>query len=286
MWILFAFGSAFFAGVTSIFAKLGMKEVDSRVATAIRTVVVLLFSCLVVRITGSWITIAEIDAKSFAFLIFSGFTTGASWLCYFQALQIGDVGKVVIIDKSSTILTMFMPFAFLGETATKLNISCIMAIGVGTYLIARQKTRVPKKNGGHKWLFYASLSAIFASMTSILAKIGISDIDSNLGTTVRTVIVLVMAWGIVFFSKKGYELKKISNRDVMFLCLSGTATGASWLCFYKALHDGPASIVVPIDKLSVLFTIGFSCIAFNEKLTKSTLFGLALIVFGTIALLI
>ncbi|MDR1377379.1 MAG: EamA family transporter [Synergistaceae bacterium] len=285
MWILFAFGSAFFAGITSILAKYGMKEIESRVATAVRTTVVFFFSCAMVWFTGSWAAIAKIDAKNFVFLVSSGFATGASWLCYFHALHIGEVGKVVAIDKSSTVLTMLMAFILLGESVTAWGIFCIGAIAAGTYLMVRSNVGQPIKKRGDQWFLYASLSAVFASLTPILGKVGIQNIDSNVGTTVRTAVVLLMAWGIVLFPKKRYVLK-VSNRDILFLCLSGVATGASWLCFYKALRDGPASVVIPVDKLSILITIGFAYIVFGEILTKRSLLGLVLIVSGTLALLI
>jgi transporter family protein len=285
MWILFAFGSAFFAGITSILAKYGMKEIESRLATAIRTTVVLFFSCAIVWFTGSWDTIEKINTKSLVFLASSGLATDISWLCYFHALQIGEVGKVVAIDKSSTVLTMLMAFLFLGEPVTTWSIFCITAITIGTYLMVRSNVNESAKKYSDQWFLYAFLSAIFASLTPILGKIGIQDIDSNLGTTVRTVVVLFLAWSIVLFSKKRRELK-VNNRDALFLCLSGMATGASWLCFYKALHDGLASVVIPVDKLSILVTIGFAYIVFGEKLTKRAFWGLVLIVSGTMALLI
>ena len=253
MWILYAFGSAFFAGATSILAKIGVKDVDSHVATAIRTIVVLIFSWLMVFIVGSQGTIADISTRTFIFLILSGLATGASWLCYFKALQLGDVNKVVPIDKSSTILTMILAFIFLGENITINMIIGMIGIGIGTYLMIQKKEESNKIIRGKSWIVYAVLSAVFASLTSILAKVGIENVESNLGTAIRTIVVLIMAWVIVFVTQKQNDVKKIDKRSLIFIILSGIATGGSWLCYYKALQDGLASIVVPIDKLSILF---------------------------------
>ena len=286
MWILYAFGSAFFAGATSILAKIGIKEIDSHVATAIRTIVVLIFSWIMVFIVGSQGNIGNLDGKTLIFLILSGFATGASWLCYFKALQLGDVNKVVPIDKSSTILTMILAFIFLGENITINMVVGMIGIGIGTYLMIQKKEGVEKVVKGKAWLVYALLSAIFASLTSVLGKVGIENVESNLGTAIRTIVVLIMAWIIVFATKKQSDIKKIGKRSLLFLILSGIATGASWLCYYKALQDGLASIVVPIDKLSILVTILFAYVFLKEKLSKKSLLGLILIVVGTLVLLI
>ena len=286
MWILYAFGSAFFAGATSILAKIGIKEIDSHVATAIRTIVVLIFSWIMVFIVGSQGNIGNLDGKTLIFLILSGFATGASWLCYFKALQLGDVNKVVPIDKSSTILTMILAFIFLGENITINMVVGMIGIGIGTYLMIQKKEGVEKVVKGKAWLVYALLSAIFASLTSVLGKVGIENVESNLGTAIRTIVVLIMAWIIVFATKKQSDIKKIGKRSLLFLILSGIATGASWLCYYKALQDGLASIVVPIDKLSILVTVLFAYVFLKEKLSKKSLLGLALIVVGTLVLLI
>lgn len=286
MWILYAFGSAVFAGATSILAKIGVKEVDSHVATAIRTIVVLIFSWLMVFVVGSQGTIGEISTKTFIFLILSGLSTGASWLCYFKALQLGDVNKVVPIDKFSTILTMILVFIFLGEKITINMVIGMIGIGIGTYLMIQKKDGTEKIVKGKIWIIYAVLSAIFASLTSVLAKVGIENIESNLGTAIRTIVVLIMAWVIVFVTKKQRDIKKIDRNSIIFLVLSGVATGASWLCYYKALQDGLASIVVPIDKLSILVTVLFAYIFLKEKLSKKSIVGLALIVIGTLTLLL
>lgn len=286
MWVLFAFASAFFAGVTSILAKIGVKDVDSHVATAIRTIIVLIFSWIMVFIIGSQSTIVNIDGKTFLFLILSGLSTGGSWLCYFKALQLGDVNKVVPIDKSSTILTMILAFIFLNEKITINMVIGMIGIAIGTYLMIQKKEKAEKIVKRKAWLIYALLSALFASLTSILGKVGIENVESNLGTAIRTIVVLVMAWIIVFAAKKQRDIKNIDKRSLIFLILSGVATGASWLCYYKALQDGLASIVVPIDKLSILVTVLFAYIFLKEKLSKKSLLGLILIVVGTLLLLV
>ena len=286
MWILYAFGSALFAGATSILAKIGIEEVDSHLATALRTIVVLVFSWLMVFIVGSQNQLTAISIKSYVFLILSGMATGASWLCYFKALQLGDVNKVVPIDKSSTILTMILAFVFLKEDITIPMISGMIAIGIGTYLMIQKKEEEQKQVKNKIWLIYAVLSAVFASLTSILAKVGIENVESNLGTAIRTIVVLIIAWFIVLLQKKHGQVKNISKKSFVFIGLSGIATGASWICYYKALHDGLASIVVPIDKLSILVTVAFAYIFLREKLSRSSMVGLILITVGTLSLLI
>lgn len=284
MWILFALGSALFAGATSILAKVGIQNVNSHLATAIRTAVVLVFSWLMVWITGS--AFNGISTKTLIFLVLSGMTTGASWICYFRALQIGDVNKVVPIDKSSTILTMALAFIILGEPITWQGLLCMVAIGAGTLLMIQKKEGQAASVQGTKWLWYAIGSAVFASLTSILGKVGIEGIDSNLGTAIRTIVVLIMAWVIVFWQGTQREMHQINRKSWVFLLLSGIATGLSWLCYYRALQMGPASVVVPIDKLSILVTVAFAYIAFKEKLTWKAAIGLALIVAGTLGLIL
>jgi transporter family protein len=287
MWIVYALGSALFAGITSILAKAGIKETSSNVATAIRTVVVLLFAWLMVFVVGSEDTIASISSKTLIFLVLSGLATGASWLCYFRALQLGHVNKVVPVDKSSIVLTVLLAIIFLGETESLgVKLAGIATIGVGTYLMIQKKPGETKTAVGSKWLVYAALSALFASLTAILGKIGISDVESNLGTAVRTIVVLVMAWVVVFVTKEQQGVRGIPRRDLLFICLSGVATGASWLCFYKALQDGPASLVVPIDRLSIIVTVAVAYFAFKERLTRKALVGLVLIVVGTLVMLV
>lgn len=285
MWIVFAFGAALFAGLTSILAKCGIKNTDSNVATALRTIVVLIFSWIMVFISGSQNTITAINTKTLVFLILSGIATGASWLCYFKALQIGDVNKVTPIDKSSTILTMIMAFILLGEEITLIKAIAMVLIGIGTYLMITKKENVKVEKKNNAWLIYALGSAIFASLTSILGKIGIEGIDSTLGTAIRTIVVLIMAWIVVFVTKKQNTIRNIDKSSWIFLFLSGLATGGSWLCYYRALQTGPASVVVPIDKLSILVTIAFSYIVFKEKLNKKSALGLLLIAIGTLSLL-
>lgn len=285
MWILYAVGASFFAGITAILAKCGIRKTDSNVATAIRTVIVLLFSWLMVLVTGTGEGIRQIDSRTFLFLVLSGLATGASWLCYFHALKKGDINKVVPIDKSSTVLTILLALIFLQEGISGVKILSVLLIGGGTLLMIDKmdkETNVQKQSGG--WMIYAVLSAVFASLTAILGKIGIGGIDSNLGTAIRTTVVLVMAWLMVFLTGKQGEVRRIEKKELIFICLSGLATGASWLCYYRALQDGPASVVVPIDKLSMLVTIAFSWIVFHEKLTKKSTAGVILITVGTVLL--
>ena len=286
MWILFAFGSALFAGLTAVLAKCGIKKTDSDVATAIRTIVVLIFSWLMVWIVGSAPTITTLSTKTWIFLILSGFATGASWLCYFRALQLGDVNKVVPIDKSSTILTIILALIFLGEPVSWVKGIAIVLIAVGTFLMIEKKAVSGQNQEKKSWLLYAVLSAVFASLTSILGKIGIDGVESNLGTAIRTGVVLIMAWLIVFLKGKQLALKSVPKKELSFICLSGLATGSSWLCYYKALQDGLASVVVPIDKLSILVSIGFSALVFKERLSKKAAVGLVMIVGGTLMMLI
>ncbi len=286
MWVLFAFGSALFAGLTAVLAKCGIKKTDSDIATAIRTGVVLVFSWLMVFVAGSVGSITALGAGTWLFLVLSGLVAGASWLCYFRALQAGDVNKVVPIDKSSTVLTIILAFIFLGEKVTALKAAAVVLIGAGTVLMIEKKDVSETKPGKKGWFIYAVLSAVFAAMTSILGKIGIDGVESNLGTAIRTAVVLVMAWLIVFLKGKQRELSNIPKSELGFICLSGLATGASWLCYYKALQDGLASVVVPIDKLSILVSVGFSAAVFKERLSKKSAAGLLLIVAGTLMMLI
>ncbi len=286
MWILYAIGSSFFAGITTILAKCGIRKTDSDVATAIRTIVVLVFSWVMVAMTGTFSGITQISGKTLLFLVLSGLATGASWLCYFHALQKGDVNKVVPIDKSSTVLTILLALIFLHEGLSVGKAVAIVLIGVGTMLMITRKeeTDDAKKQTKGSWLIYAVLSAVFASLTSILGKIGIQGVDSNLGTAIRTIVVLVMAWMMVVVRGKQAEVASIEKKELGFIVLSGFATGASWMCYYRALQDGPASVVAPIDKLSILVTIAFSWIVFHEKLTKKAQAGLVAIVCGTVLL--
>lgn len=302
MWVIFALGSAFFAGVTAILAKCGIKKTDSNVATAIRTVVVLVFAWVMVFAVGSQRGIGDIQPKTLLFLVLSGLATGASWLCYFRALQLGSINKVVPIDKSSTILTILLAFLLLGESISWVKAAAVVLIAAGTCLMIQKEPVAangaeqtaapatpgpkPEKGGKAWWFVYALLSAVFASLTAILGKVGITGVESNLGTALRTVVVLVMAWVVVFVTGKQGAVKTVPRRELGFICLSGLATGASWLCYYKALQDGPASVVVPIDKLSILVTIAFSYLVFHEKLSRKAAVGLCLVVAGTLAMLI
>ena len=285
MWIIYAIGSAFFAGLTSILAKCGIRKTDSTVATAVRTVVILLFSWGIVGIVGSAGQIGAISGRTLLFLILSGAATGASWLCYFRALQMGDINKVVPIDKSSTVLTILLALIFLGEGISLPKAIALLAIAAGIFLMIEKKDAALKKEGeGASWMLWAVGSALFASLTAILGKIGISGVESNLGTAIRTAVVLVMAWGMVLVTGKEQEVKAIHKRELAFICLSGVATGASWLCYYRALQEGPAGVVAPIDKLSILVTVAFSYVVFGEKLKGRALAGLALLTGGTVAM--
>lgn len=274
--------SAFFAGVTSILVKCGIRHTDSDLATALRTIVVLIFSWIMVFVVGSFESIYNISSQSLLFLVLSGFATGASWICYFKALSVGDVNKVVPIDKSSTILTVLLAMICFGETSNFLfKIISTTILGIGIFLMVEKK-QGENVSTQRTWLLYALFSAIFAALTSILAKVGITGVESNLGTAIRTIVVLVMAWGIVFFRKKHKGLSQIKNNELVFILVSGLATGASWLCFYYAIQNGEVSIVVPIDKMSILVSIAFSFFVFKEKLSKKALTGLFLMVLGTL----
>ncbi len=286
LWILFAFGSAFFAGITAVLAKIGIEHINSTLATAVRTVVVLAFSWLMVFVVGSQNTIGQITGKTLLFLILSGLSTGASWLCYFKALQLGDVNKVAPIDKSSTVLTILLAFLFLGEPISLPQILGVLGIGIGTLLMISKKEVDQEKPQSKSWLLFALLSAVFASLTSIFGKMGVENVESNLGTAIRTIVVLVMAWAMVFVTGEQKDLGKIDRKSAFFLLLSGITTGLSWLCYYRALQDGLASVVVPIDKLSILVTIVFSGLVLKEKLSRKAGMGLVLILAGTGAMLL
>ncbi len=281
MWLVFAFGSALFAGITSVLAKCGIKQTNSTIATAIRTIIVLLFSWLMVFIVGSQGQISTLDVKTLIFLVLSGLTTGASWLCYFKALQIGQTHKVVSVDKSSTVLTILMAFIFLHESMSIYSGVAVVLIAIGTFLMIDKDDMQKTESKGTGWFFYAFGSAVFASFSSILGKIGVFQIESNLGTAIRTSVVLLMSWLMVLITKKQKELSHIPKKEFMFICLSGLATGCSWLCYYKALQDGLASVVVPIDKLSILVTVSFSYFVFHERLSRKSMIGLIAIVIGT-----
>ena len=282
LWIIAAIFSAIFAGLTSILAKCGIKKTDSDLATALRTVVVLLFSWVMVLVVGSQDTLTAIQPRSLLFLVLSGLATGASWLCYFRALSVGDINKVVPIDKSSTVLTVLLAIICFGETsnlAVKLIATAILAVGI---LLMVEKKKAAHAATGRAWMLYAVAAAVFAALTSILAKVGITGVESNLGTAIRTGVVLVMAWGIVLARGKLGGLRTLDRRELLFIALSGIATGASWLCYYYAIGKGLVSIVVPIDKLSILVTVGFSYLVFREKLSRKAFLGLCLMVAGTL----
>lgn len=287
MWLLYAVGSSFFAGITAILVKIGVEDTDSHLLTALRTIVVLLFSWIMVFVVGSQGTISEISPKTLLFLCASGITTGASWICYFHALQIGDVNKVVPIDKSSVVLTILLGVLFLGEPMSVSKGICVILIAAGTYLMIEKKQGTEEgKKKSKSAILYALLSAVFASLTALLSKIGIVGIESNLGTAIRTIIVLIMAWLIVLAGGKQKQIRDVSRKSWTFIILSGIATGLSWLCYYRALQDGPISVVLPIDKLSILISIAFAYIIFKERLTRRSGLGLAMIVAGTLGMVV
>ena len=285
MWMIFAVCSAFFAGVTAVLSKVGIQNVKSNLGTAIRTIVVFFFAWLMVFVVGAQSGISDIGSKTLIFLILSGVATGASWLCYFRALKYGDVNRVTPIDKSGTILSMLFAFLFLHEEITCFKVICMALIGCGTYLMIEKHEVTKQESGRRDWLLWAALSAVFAALTSVLGKIGISDIDAALGTAIRTFVVLIMAWVVVFATNEQDDIKNITGKSILFLTLSGITTGLSWLCYYKALQEGPASVVVPLDKLSVLVTILFSRIVLKEILSRKSLLGLILLTLGTLLLL-
>lgn len=286
MWILFAFGSAIFAGLTAILSKAGLRNMNSNLATALRTIIVLAFSWLMVFLTDAFQPIAEIDKRTLLYLVLSGLATGGSWLCYFRALQLGDVNKVTPIDKSSTVLTILLAFLFLGETITAVKALGMLLIALGTYRMIQRQHGIQKEHTNQSWMLYALGSAVFASLTAILGKVGIEGVNSTLGTAIRTVVVLIMAWIVAIATGAHRSIGHIDGQNWLFLLLSGLATGASWLCYFRALKDGPASAVVPIDKLSILIAIAFSRIFFKEKLNRRSGVGLGMIVAGTLLMLI
>ena len=287
MWLIFALASAGFAGLTAILSKIGIKNTDSSVATALRTIVVLIFAWVMVFVTGGYSPLSDIEPRTLVFLILSGLATGASWLCYFRALQLGDVNKVTPIDKSSTVLTILLAAVFLGEEIGLYKAIAIVFIAVGTLLMITSKpSDKDKAKGGIRWAIYAVLSAVFAALTSILGKVGIQGIDSNLGTAIRTCVVLLMAWAVVFVTGKAKEVRRIDRRSLVFIALSGIATGGSWLCFYRALQTGDASVVVPVDKLSIIPTVLFSFIILKEKMSRKSIAGLVCVVGGTLLMLL
>lgn len=286
MWVVAAIFSALFAGITTILSKCGLKNTNSNLATALRTSIVLLMAWLIVWITGAFKTITDIRFKSWIFLILSGLATGASWICYFKALSLGEVSKVAAVDKSSAILSVLL--AIILFPAERINwylkLIFLLCIGIGTYLMTDIKNA--EKNEKRTWFIFALLSAIFAAATSLLASIGIQNVDSNLGTAIRTIVVFILAWVIVFFKKEIHFIQNINQKEVLFLILSGVATGASWLCYYFAIQQGQISVVVPIDRLSILVTVLFSYFVFHEKLSMKSFIGLLLLIEGTVCMAI
>lgn len=282
LWVFAAVLSAVFAGITAILSKCGVKNVHSNVATAVRTSVVLVFAWIIVFITGAYKTLGGISVKSWVFLILSGLATGASWICYFKALSLGEVSRVAAVDKSSVVLSVIFAIIIFPDERTLwwAKLLCLAAIAVGTFFMTDIKRGENK--GKFAWLIFAILSAVFAAATSILAKIGIENVDSNAATAIRTCVVLVLAWLIVLCKREVKYVKELRAREIIFLVLSGLATGASWLCYYYAIQQGQVSVVVPIDKLSILITVIFSLIIFKEKLSVKAWLGLAMLTAGTV----
>jgi transporter family protein len=288
VWLLFAVGAAVFAGLTAILAKAGIRHTPSNLATAVRTVVVLVCSWAMTFVVGSHATLGSLDGRTLLFLVLSGLATGASWLCFFRALQLGEVNKVAVVDKSSIVLTVLFAIVLLGETQSlAFRLAGIAVIAVGTWLMIDRSSPTPEGARVRRtWLGYAAGSAVFAALTAILGKVGISGVESNLGTAIRTCVVLVMAWVVVFVTREQRELVRVPGRDLVFIVLSGIATGASWLCYWRAMQDGPASLVAPIDRLSILVTVVLAWLLFGERLSRRAGAGLALIVAGTLVMLL
>lgn len=285
MWCIMAVLSAFFAGVTAILAKCGIRHTDSDVATALRTVVVLLFAWVMVWIVGSADTIGQISTTSVVFLILSGLATGGSWLCYFKALSMADVNKVAPVDKSSTILSVLLAIVLFSETShlgAKLAGTALLAVGI--YLMIEKKPGQKPGEQDRRWIVYGVLSAVFAALTSILAKVGITGVESNLGTAIRTAVVLVVSWGIVAARGKLRQVPKVRGRELAWILLSGVTTGASWLCYYYAIGNGVVSVVVPIDKMSILVTVLLSRVILKERISGKAGLGLALMLAGTVTI--
>lgn len=285
MWLIMAVLSAVFAGVTAILAKCGIRHTDSDVATALRTVVVLLFAWVMVWIVGSADTIGQISTTSVVFLILSGLATGGSWLCYFKALSMADVNKVAPVDKSSTILSVLLAIVLFSETShlgAKLAGTALLAVGI--YLMIEKKPGQKPGEQDRRWIVYGVLSAVFAALTSILAKVGIAGVESNLGTAIRTAVVLVVSWGIVAARGKLRQIPKVRGRELACILLSGVTTGASWLCYYYAIGNGVVSVVVPIDKMSILVTVLLSRVILKERISGKAGLGLALMLAGTVTI--
>lgn len=309
MWLLYACGAAVFAGLTAVLAKAGIRHTPSNLATALRTIVVLVCAVAIVFVVGSQGTIGSVSGRALLFLVLSGLATGASWLCFFRALQLGEVTQVAVVDKSSIVLTVLFAVVFLGETESwGWRLLGVALIGVGTLLMVERagvtngRSSAQPANGAapgegveaaqlppqrsRAWLAFALGAAVFASLAAILGKVGVEDVDSSLGTAIRTVVVLVMAWIVVWLTGEGTQIRSVPSRDLLFIALSGVATGASWLCYWRAMQEGPVSVVAPIDKLSVLVTAGLAYIFFGERLTRRATLGLAIVVDGTLLMLL
>ena len=286
MSIILALLAAVFAAFTSILAKIGIQKVNSNLATAIRTIVVLLMAFIIVVVTDQLDAIFDVTSKALIFFILSGITTGLSWLCFFKALQIGDVSKVVPIDKSSVVITIILSFIILREPVTLFVVIGGVLITIGTFVLIGRAKKKEKVSISQSYILLAILAAIFAALTSILAKIGIENVDPNVATFIRTIVIILFAWGIVIFQGTQKEIKNISRKSMLFLILSGAATGLSWLCYFAAIAIGKVSVVAPIDKFSVVITMLLSFMILKEKPTKNTVLGGIIITIGTVFLIL
>lgn len=289
MWLILAFLSAVFAAMSTVLAKLGEKDIDSTFATFLRTGVVLVFSWMIVFMTGTVSQIGQIEKSAWIFLVLSGLATGGSWLCYFRALQLGNAGSVAAVDKTSTVLTVILAFIIFDEKVTAVRIGAIVLMLAGALLVAYdggKNRNSDNKSVKRQWILYAALSAVFAALTSVLAKLGIKGLDSNLATAVRTVVVLAMSGMMIPIKSRGKQLAVPKGKQALTLVLSGVATGGSWLCYFNALQTGQASVVVPVDKLSIVLIAVFSRLFLKEKLSAYTVAGLAAVTVGTLLMLV
>ncbi|MCV9888630.1 EamA family transporter [Metabacillus halosaccharovorans] len=285
MSVTLALLAAFFASITGILAKIGMENVNSNLATATRTIIVLIMAFIIVLITDQLHSIIMISTKALLFILLSGVATGISWLFFFRALAMGDASKVIPIDKSSVVLTIILSIVVLGEQAVPHIMVGGALIAVGTFVLIGKNEEKKRFTGSQIYIVYAILGAVFAALTAILAKIGIEDVDSNVATFLRTIVILLFSWAIVFFKGNHKEIKAISSKGYLFLILSGVATGLSWLCYFAALAIGKVSVVAPIDKASVVITMILSFVILKEKVTKSKVIGGVIITIGTVFLI-
>ena len=278
MYIIYALLASVFSGLTSVFAKTGIKNIDSLLATFLRTIVISLFLFLIVIWKENLNEIFLLDKKTILFLILSGISNTLLWICYFKALDLGTVSKVTPVDKTSIVLTLILSSLFLNEKITTIKIISIVLILSGTFLTIKKESKGSKDN---KWIIYAILTAVFTSTTTVLSKIGIESTNTTLITFLRTIVVLIILTTITLFKKKYKSIKDIEKRSWLFIILSGLSTSLSWLFYFKALALGEASIVFPIEKLSLVVSILISIIFLKEKVNKKQIIGIIIIVIGT-----